>query len=240
VASAAAESGAPAPVQLPAPASVGQAVRTEASIQTIIDGGPVSLYLATSSAVIAVAGDGSYTAESTIESVDVTNAPASADVMSWGFDTLEGSTFERTYARTGAPLTLATRSVNAQSLVLDAVSMASIGFPTDPVVVGDSWTVGGVIANDGMSFTVTYQCRLASVVDGTFAVDVSYAEGFSTPVEGGVAEGTISGTGTLNGSLANPLVVSGGLNQTIDGVVTVGDTATMLRRDTSITLTSGG
>ena len=96
------------------------------------------------------------------------------------------------------------------------------------------------IVSDGMSFDVTYQCRLASVVDGAYSVDVSYAAGFSAPVEGGVAEGTIAGTGTIGGSLANPLIVSGGLNQTIDGVVTVGNTASTMRRDTSITLSSGG
>ncbi len=85
-----------------------------------------------------------------------------------------------------------------------------------------------------------YQCRLASVADGTYTVDVSYAENFSAPVEGGTADGTISGTGTLNGSLANPLVVWGGLNQTIDGVATINGGATPMRRDTSVTLTSNG
>lgn len=235
-ASAVAEHRYPETVQLPAPAAVGQAARSEATIQTTIDDGLVSLQLVTTSAITNVDGDGSYTAHSVIEAVEVTNAPASANVTSWGLTDLTGTSFDRMYASTGVPLTPATRSVDAQSLVLDSVSMVSVGFPAAPVSVGDSWTVDGDITSDGLAFDVTFQCRLASVADGTYSVDISYAEGFSAPLDGGTAEGTISGTGTLNGSLGNPLLLWGGLNQTIDGIVTTGNSAATLRQDTSITL----
>ena len=225
-------------VQLPAPAIEGQRAIAEAAIQTTIDDGQVSLQLVTTSSVTDVAGDGSYTARSVIEAVEVTNAPASADVMSWRFDDLVGTSYDRLYAATGSPLNSATRSASPRSLVLDSISMVSLGFPTTPVDVGDSWTVAGRISSAGMGFDVTYQCRLASVADGTYSVDVSYAEGFSAGLGGGVAEGTISGTGTLSGSLANPLVLWGSLNQTIDGVVTTGNSAAAMRQDTFITLTS--
>jgi hypothetical protein len=224
------------PVQLPAPAAVGQTARSEAIIQTTIDDGEVTLQLVTSSSVTSVAGDGSYTAHSVIEAVEVTNAPASANVNSWGFGALEGSSFDRTFAASGAPLTAPSRSATAQSLVLDSISMVSLGFPATPVGVGDSWTIDGRIVSHGMTFGVTYQCRLAAVAGGTFSVDVSYAEGFNASADGVTAEGTISGTGTLSGSLTNPLMLWGGLNQTIDGVQTAGNSATTLRQDTSITL----
>ena len=224
------------PVQLPAPATLGQAARSEAIIQTTIDDGEVTLQLVTSTSVTRVAGDGSYTAHSIIEAVEVTNAPASANVNSWGFDALEGSSFDRTFAASGAPLNAPNRSAAAQSVILDSVSMVSLGFPATPVGVGDAWTVDGRIVSHGMTFDVTYQCRLAAVADGAFSVDVSYAEGFSASADGVTAEGTISGTGTLSGSLANPLVLWGALNQTIDGVQTTGNAATTLRQDTSITL----
>ena len=223
-------------MQLPAPAEVGQAAHSQADIQTTIDGGQVTLQLVTSSSVTSVAGDGSYTAHSIIDAVEVMNAPASANVTSWGFDALVGSSFDRTFAASGAPLTAPTRAVTAQSLILDSVSMVSLGFPPTPVAVGDSWTVAGRISSHGMAFDVTYQCRLAAVDDGTYSVDVSYAEGFSASVAGATSEGTISGTGTLSGSLANPLLLWGALNQTIDGVRTTGTSATTLRQDTSITL----
>lgn len=231
-----AEHSAGPPVQLPAPASEGQSARSQAVIQTTVDGGEVTLQLATSSYVANVAADGSYTARSTINAVAVTNAPASADVASWGLDDLEGSTFDRAYAASGAPLTAPSRSVSAQSLILDSVSMVSLGFPETPVAVGDSWTAAGRISSHGMTFDITYQCRLATVTDGAYSVDVSYTEGFSAAVDGATTEGTISGTGTLSGSLANPLLLWGGLNQTIDGVRTDGNSATTLRQDTSIQL----
>lgn len=224
------------PVQLPAPAAQGQTAATRAVIQSTIDGGEVTLQLATSSYVTNVAVDGSFTARSVIDAVEVTNAPASADVMSWGFDDLEGSTYQRAYASSGAPLTAPSRSAGAESLILDSISMVSLGFPATPVAVGDLWTVGGRISSHGMTFDVTYQCRLAVVVDGTYSVDISYAESFSASADGAGYEGTISGTGTLSGSLTNPLLVWGGLNQTIDGVRTEGNSATTLRQDTSIAL----
>lgn len=234
------EHSASAPVQLPAPAAVGQGTTTEAVIETTVDGGPVSLHLVTTSLVTAVRPNGAYTARSVIDSLEVTNAPASADVSSWGFRELQGATFNRTYASTGRPLNLATRSVGEQALVLDAVSMAYVGFPTEPIRVGDSWTVEGRIASGGWTYDVAYHCRLAAVLDGSYSVDISYVDGFSYAVDNGSAEGTISGTGTLSGSLENPLVVSGRLNQTIDGIVTVDDSATPMRTDTSITLTEAG
>ncbi len=227
-------------VQLPAPAVVGQAAYLEATIQTTIEGGPVSLSLATSSSITDVGGDGSYTARSTIDSVAVTNAPASADVGAWGFTAVQGMSFDQSYAATGTPIDTTTRSVDAQSLIVDFVSMAYIGFPATAVRVGESWNVEGTIGSDGLTFDVTYQCRLASVVGGSYSVDVSYAENFSSPVLDGIVDGTISGTGTLTGSLANPLVVSGGLNQTIDGVRMVNGAATPMRTDTSVTLTARG
>jgi hypothetical protein len=211
---------------------------TDAVIQTTIDDGEVSLELVTSSSVTDVADDGSYTAHSVIEAVEVTNAPASADVTSWRFDELVGTSYERRHAATGAPLTSAWRSASSQAMLLDSISMVSLGFPTTPVDVGDSWTVAGRISHDGMTFDVTYQCRLASVGGRAYSVDVSYAESFRAAHESGLAEGTISGTGTLSGSLANPLVLWGGLNQTIDGVVTTGNSAAAMRQDTSIILNS--
>jgi hypothetical protein len=231
-----AEHNVPQPIQLPAPAAVGQSARTQADIQTTIDGGQVTLRLVTSSSITRVAGNGSYTAHSVIDAVEVMNAPASADVRSWGFDNLEGSSYDRTFSASGAPLTTPSRSVPAQSLILDSVSMVSLGFPAAPVALGDAWTVAGRISSDGMAFDVTYQCRLAALADGTYSVDVSYAEAFNASVDGVTSEGTISGTGTLSGSLANPLLLWGGLNQTIEGVRTTGNSASALRQDTSITL----
>jgi hypothetical protein len=227
-------------VELPAPAAVGQRAIADATVATTIDGGTATLRLVTSSSIIDVGDDGSYTARSLIESVEVTNAPASADVTSWGLDDLEGTSFDRLYDPSGAPVTLTRRSPAPRSFVLDSMSMVSLGFPTSPIEVGDSWTVTGRIASEGMTFGVTYRCRLKSVSDVAYDVDVSYAEGFTITLPSGTAEGTISGTGTLRGSLLNPLVLSGGLHQTIDGVVTTGNAATAMRHDTSITINSSG
>ena len=232
--------GVATPIKLPAPAAIGQVAYVQVAIQTTIDGGPVNLALSTSSSVTNVNGDGSFTSRSTIDSVDVTNAPASADISAWGFDEVQGVSFVQSFASTGRPVDNISRSVDAKSLILDFVSMSYIGFPASAIFVGDSWNVDGTIGSDGLAFHVTYQCRLAAVANDSYTIDVSYAANFSSPIAGGVADGTISGSGTLTGSLANPLVVSGGLNQTIDGVRTVDGAATPMRTDTSVTLTAIG
>ena len=88
----------------------------------------------------------------------------------------------------------------------------------------------------GWRSTSRINAGLPRSADGTYSVDVSYAEAFHASVDGATSEGTISGTGTLSGSLANPLLLWGGLNQTIEGVRTTGNSASALRQDTSITL----
>lgn len=229
-----------APVRLPAPAQVGQAARSEATIQTSVDGGPVTMSVTTSALVTNVTANGAYTAQATFESISVTNAPASANVKAWGFDQLIGTTFQRRFAATGAPLTGLTRSADARSVVLEPVAMAHVAFPPRPVSVGQSWSVPGQVSSEGLVFDVEYQCRLAAVTASTYAVDVSYAEAFSMPAADGHAEGTISGTATLSGSLVNPIIIDGVINQTIDGVITSDGTSTPMRRDTTISLTARG
>ncbi len=111
-------SGATIPIQLPAPAAVGQVAETQAAIQTTVDGGPVSLSVLTSSSVTAVHGDGSYVAHSVLDEVEVTNAPASADIRAWGFADLQGLSFDQRYAATGTPLPNNSRSVDARSIIV--------------------------------------------------------------------------------------------------------------------------
>ena len=225
-------------IQLPGSPYVGQTADSELEIQTTIDGAPVSLLVSSSSTVGTVYAGGAFIARHFIDSVAVTNAPASADVAALDFEQLTGTSFDQAYSRTGAPTERNVSSLNSRSPVLDAMSLVSVGFSSGPVSVGESWVFDGRIRSEGLTFEVTYQCRLAGVVDGTFTVDVSYAENFSADVNGGVVEGTVSGTGVFNGSTRNPLVLSGRLNQTINGATTIDGAATPMRRDTSVTVTS--
>ena len=56
------------------------------------------------------------------------------------------------------------------------------------------------------------------------------------PSDAGAIEATIAGSGTIVGSVSNPLVVSATLHQTIDGI----QGAVPLNNDTSIAFTGTG
>jgi hypothetical protein len=67
-------------------------------------------------------------------------------------------------------------------------------------------------------------------------MEVSYTQSFSSPSDAGVIEATIGGSGTVVGSLTNPLVGSATLHQTVDGI----QGAEPLHSDTSIAFSGTG
>jgi hypothetical protein len=193
-----------------------------------------------STAVTAVnAGDGSYTTRSTISAIEV---PDGAEVAGNAVTNLVSQSFEQSFAGNGAAIPQASTLINAATMpadqqeaganVVDAVSMAWVGFPAEPVTVGMAWTTSGTIGSHGTEIPVTYQCALTAISDSTYTMSVSYTQAFSQATDDGVIEATIAGAGTIVGSLSNPLVMSATVNQTIDGI----QGAAPLHSDTSIRL----
>jgi hypothetical protein len=96
--------------------------------------------------------------------------------------------------------------------------MVSVGFPEEPVAVGDTWTSQGSVGSHGTTIPVTYHSSLTALTDSTYTMDVSYAQSFSQSTDAGAIEATIAGSGRITGSVTNPLVVSATLYQSVDGI----------------------
>ncbi len=233
-----------AAVKLPAAAAVGQQATVTTQITNTTAAGTFEVDVTMTTAVTAVnATDGSYTTRSTIGTVDV---PVGADIAGPGVNALPTRSFEQSFLATGAAVPAASTLIDAASMtaeqqqighaLVDAVSMISIGFPADPVAVGSTWTSAGTVGRQGTVIPVTYQCRLTALDASTYTMEVSYTQAFSQPSDAGAIEATIAGWGTIVGSVANPLVVSATLNQTIDGI----QGAAPLNSDTSIAFNGTG
>jgi hypothetical protein len=232
-------SAAAVPVQLPAPAAVGQQADVRASIAHTTAAGSFEVDVSMATAVTVVHPDGSYTTRSTISMLDV---PVGAEVAGNGVNNLVNQSFEQTFTAGGTAIPQNSTVINATSMsaeqqasgraLVDAISMVSIGFPAEPVSVGSAWTVHGMVGSHGFTIPVTYHCSLTALSESTYTMMASYTQPFSQPTDAGVIEATIGGSGTVVGSLTNPLVVAATLYQTIDGI----QGSVPLHIDTSIAL----
>jgi hypothetical protein len=231
---------APPPVQLPAPATVGQQADVAVQVGHAVAAGTFEVVLTMGTAVTAVnEADLSYTTRSTISTVDVT---VGAEIVGDGVNNLNGQSFEQSFAGTGAAVPQAATLLNAEALaaaqqdsgraLIEAVSLISVGFPAEPVTVGSAWTSDGAVSSHGLTIPVSYQCRLTALTDSTYTMEVTYTQPFSETGAGGAIEATVAGWGTITGSVSNPLVISASLDQTIDGIQGVEP----LHEDTTITL----
>ena len=222
-----------APVQLPAPAAVGQQADVVARIAHATAAGSFEVVVSMSTAVTVVNADGSYTTRSTIGMLDV---PVGAEIAGDGVNDLVNQSFEQTFTAGGAAIPQDSTLINATSMsaeqqasgraLVDAVSMVSIGFPAEPVAVGASWTVGRHGRQPRHTIPVTYHCSLTAL-DRLDVHDGGHLHAAVQPSERTPAsiEATIAGSGTIVGSVSNPLVVSATLYQTIDGIQGVGAAA---------------
>lgn len=231
----------PALVQLPARASQGQAATLSTQITHVEPEGTFIWTISVTSQVTAVQGDFSYTTRSIIQSIDETRPDAGSATSP--FDSLFSLSFDQAYAangafQSGALIDAGNLSVEQQAAgdaLLDSMAMATVGFPSEPIAVGASWTSRSTVGSDGIQTAVDIRCRLTSVAADTYTMDVSYSTSAAGQTSDGWVDATVSGSGTFNGSLTNPLVVNGSLNQTVDGILTAADgTSSPWNKDTSI------
>jgi len=233
---------------LPAPAAVGQAAETSVSYDsTMISpaaSGDLSLQAVISRQVTAVDAAGGYSTQAVVSSIAVSQAPSGFNTGQ--LDGLAGVSVQQTYANTGAVVEPAQpTAVNAgppagaadQLLIWAAAT--SISFPAEPIAVGTSWTSQGRASVGGVAVPIPYQCRLASVDDARYVVELSYAADLAASATSlGDVSGTIAGWGTVTGSRSNPLVVSGTVNQSIDGWARVDQLTSPLSITSTLTITT--
>jgi hypothetical protein len=237
----------PALVQLPAVPAQGQAAALSTTITHIEPAGTFIWTIDVSAQVIHVEGGG-YTTRSTITTIDETRPEADAAAAS-PFDTLFSVSFEQVFAANGSfqqgtiidAGNLSPEQLSAGEAVLDTMAMASVGFPSEPIAVGASWTSPSTVGTAGIQTSADVQCRLTSLAADSYSVDISYSTSAAGQTPEGWVDATVSGWGTFTGSLTNPLIVNGTLNQTVDGVLTMADGSSMpWNEDTSIAVSSTG
>lgn len=236
--------------QLPAAAVVGQQAVMSVALDANATGtgtdGLLAVDVALARSVVGVDGDGGFSIQSTASGARVAQAPPGFD--SSAFDGLDGVAIDQSFDRTGVPTGpgAVNSASDAQAIggrqLVNWIGPTAVGFPADAVAVGASWSSPGRAGSvGGIVVDVEYKCRLASVTDRQYTLEVSFAQDFSvsgTPV--GDVNGTISGWGTLSGSLDNPLVVNGSVNQSIDAMATSGGASSPLSVTSTLTVSSQG
>lgn len=237
--------------QLPAPAVVGQtaqlSVMVDSDIALAATSGPLSLDIGVAREVAGVdTAAGTYSTRSVISDIALSQAPAGFDVSV--LESVRNTSVVQQFDTTGTPLgpaaienSASTEQSDGGRRLLRLMGVTTLGYPSEPVAVGASWSSTGTAADtSGIIVDVVYQCRLVAVEGQTFTVEVSFAQDFSIadPAHGQI-DATISGQGTLQGSLDNVLIVSGAINQTVDGITTVNGATAPLSVASAIQIASG-
>jgi hypothetical protein len=208
-------------ITLPAPARVGQiAESTTALDMHIALGGALStqvdagIEIAMTSEVTEVAADGAYVALTTLHRVDVTDIPAGADEADVPCVGVSGLRIEQRFDAAGNAVStepvddLGPVEAACVEQLASTESQTAVVFPRQPVGPGASWSADLVTVNEGVEVPVTYHYTLTAVSGGEYSIDATLEAEFEM-AEGGVAvAGTMTGSGTITGSVDNPLVTS--------------------------------
>jgi len=172
-----------------------------------------------------VAPDGGYAATSAFDQVLFTSGADRIDPAA--FDVLMGMTFRQTFAGNGrltavepvGPVAPTNEQLLAFSAVTGNLQGSQAIYPDDAVGVGARWTVEQAVSGESFPVAADYHYELTAIEDGRYTVSVSYTSEFDTVVDGVATAGTVSGLGSINGAVDDPLDVSYRLGQTTDGVV---------------------
>jgi hypothetical protein len=223
-------------IQLPGTASVGDTGSGSATVNVDVTGfgedvslGVVMRY----DAEIVEADDDGYVSETTITEAEVLDAPADADLST--FEGIVGVTFNQSFSNDGRPGEI--MLANEDELTDEQIeafeqfgssinSAAALAFPTEPVGVGARWTSTTSIESQGIEFAVDYQYELTEVNGSDYVLALTYDEDLDTEVEQGgqtaQLTGTITGTGSVDGSTEDLLSNSTELVQDLDFTIDAG------------------
>ncbi len=192
------------------------------------------------STVSAVAPDGGYTVEQTIEGITIEDAPAGVDLddLEEQYSALQGAVLEQTFDANGVAgeahivdeESLPEEAREAAQDIEESSSTATIFFPTEEVGVGARWTATQTTSKQGFDLTVTYRYELTALEGDDYEIVITYDDDIDQEAtqDGTTFDvtGSISGGGTATGSVANPIDVSATVDQTLDmDLENDGDTA---------------
>jgi hypothetical protein len=214
-------------IPLPPAPTVDARAQTVTDIGVGIAAGSSTLAFAVrlvSSVGIDVVAPGGYATTSTFDQVLFTSSGDRIDPAA--FDVLTGMTFRQTFASNGrltavepvGPGVPTNEQLLAFSSVTGNLQGSQTIYPDDAVGVGARWTVEQAVSGESFPVTADYHYELTAIEDGRYTVSVSYTAAFDTVVDGVATTGTVSGLGSINGAVDDPLDVSYRLGQTTDGV----------------------
>jgi hypothetical protein len=227
-------------IELPPAATVGQHATSVTRIDVGITAGAseigLGVELHASTEVVDVGADGGYVTRSTYDDIVLTSGDAATGATA--FDALAGVEFWQMIEGSGrvtsvAPVdrdALTDEQRSAFASVVGNLQGAQTVYPDVPVGLGARWDVEQPVAGDSFPVTAAYHYELTAIEDGRFTIAVSYSSSFDTVVDGVAAAGTVSGLGSIHGSVDNPLDMTYTLGQathsiaggtTVDVAVTV-------------------
>lgn len=219
-------------VLLPPAPQVGQQGRNQIGVIVgiSIDGESVKVgFDATADAEItAVTPDGGYTAHTTIVEMELSDASEGVDAGDFDLDELVGVQYEQDFSPSGAIensniVDLASMDKDAAALAEEFVASSQtvvISYPDEPVGVGAKWSSEVLVESDGFSVPVTYEFEITDITDGRYSMTLTYAADIDQDVQGASVTGTLTGGGTVTGSVDNLLDQALDLDQ--DMMITVG------------------
>ena len=210
----------PTPCSLPPAPEVGQVAGTTMTFEADLDvqgGGAdeqVSLGMAveTTTEVTEVTADNGWITLTTLDAIEVTDAPAGADAAGAPCVGVSGLQLEETWDRAGQSVSWELVGDDlgpAQQACADQLSSTQsqvpIVFPPEPVGPGARWTADLEVVSQGFTFPVSYHYTLRDLADGVYTLDVTFDSEFEVESQGFVFTGTMTGSGTMGGSIEQPV-----------------------------------
>jgi hypothetical protein len=233
-------------IRLPGTAEVGQRATTSVMVTTDLDfsgpidqAGSVTVRLDVASQVIEVDAEGGYVVEAELVDGAAIDEPEGADLSA--VRELIGVRYQQAFHADGAagdpePVDEEQLSATQRSAfeeLGDDLQTTSFAFPDEPVGEGATWTASSTIASEGFEVEVPYEYELVSVDGDEYEITIRYGADIDERVEfsGEQADitGTVSGSGRLSGTVANPLVQQASIEQDLDVDIEVdGETLEMV------------
>ena len=213
-------------IALPARPAPGQTATTVTVIDVSVTAGGSTIdfdvELRATVGIDAIATGGGYATAGVFDSVAAESE--AANVGAARFDALTGVTYRETIEADGfvasleplEPGRLSEEQRLALASVADTLRGVQAVYPDEPVGLGARWTVEQPVAASSFPVTAAYHYELTAIGPRRFTVSVSYSSEFDATIEGVAATGTVSGLGSIDGSIDNPLDVSFVLGQTTD------------------------
>jgi hypothetical protein len=215
-------------ISLPPAAAVGQAAASVTTIELSIGASgqqiEVAIEMDTSVSVTELTDDGGYVAVTTVDQIQLTNAPEGVDAAALGYDTLPGAQFEQTFDAHGGvvsaevlnPETLSDAARQTVEGFIENLQSAQFVYPDVPVGTGAKWSADLDIVTEGFTIPATYSYEITDITGGRYTIALSFDSSFDTTIDGTAATGTVTGTGTVVASVGNPLELSVTVDETID------------------------